>query len=112
MAETTTVTMEEVAQMLETMPHVNIKKPIFLLFAEFLGFASPLVNWAEEICKNPNVPSFKRKIVEMDASVIFDKMKDEFGLDYIKECWVNLYPIILEEYNQSLEKIDADSLPF
>ena len=109
---TVTATKEDVAKMLETMPHVNIKKPIFLIFAEFLGYASPVVHWAEEICKNPNIPKFKRHIVDMDAVVIFEKMKQEFGLEYIKECWVNLYPVILEEYDTALKEIDADDLPF
>lgn len=112
MSETTTQTnVDEIAQLLETMPHENVRKPLFLMFAEFLGYASPIVHWAEEACKNPALPKFKRNVIDMDASVIFEKMKKEMGIPYIQECWVNLYPILFQEYDQQLAKME-DDLPF
>lgn len=113
MSETTTQTnVEEIAKLLETIPHKNVRKPLFLMFAEFLGYASPIVHWAEEACKNPALPKFKQDVINMDASVIFEQMKKEMGVEYIQECWVNLYPILFKEYDAQLEQIEIDSLPF
>jgi hypothetical protein len=109
---TAVATQQELEMMLEPIPSVK-RKPVFLLFAEFLGYATPLIEWAEDICKKDHVEDFKQKLIDVDASVIFNKMKDEFGLEYIKEAWKDLYPPILEEYDSALiAKNNLDELPF
>lgn len=105
-------TQQELEIMLDPIP-TSKRKPVFLLFAEFLGYATPLIEWAEDICKKNNVDEFKHKLIDMDASVIFSKMKEDFGIEYIKEAWEDLYPPILEEYDSALiAKTNVDDLPF
>ena len=83
---------------------ITVNKALFLLFAEFLGYASPLIDWAEEICDGKDVEDYKRKIIEVDANFIFNKMQKEYSLEDIRSWYDEFYPLILKEYEDN-EKI-------
>ena len=89
-----------------------IRNPLFVVFAEFLGYESPIIDWAEEICQGKQVSEFNRNIVNLDAVSIFNKMQKEYSIKEIKEWWDSFYPIILVEYDKKLENLEKDDLPF
>lgn len=87
---------------------ITVNKALFLLFAEFLGYASPLIDWAEEICDGKEVEDYKRKIIEVDANFIFNKMQKEYSLEDIRSWYDEFYPLILKEYEDKMK----NTLPF
>ncbi len=80
-----------------------IYKPLFILFAEFFGYVSPLIDWAEDICDGKDVPEFKKNIVNIDADYIFSEMKKEYTLTQIRAWYDEFYPIILKDYVNKLK---------
>jgi hypothetical protein len=89
-----------------------IRNPLFVVFAEFLGYESPIISWAEEICQGKHVSPFKRNLVNLDAVSIFNKMQKDYTIKEIKEWWDSFYPIILVEYDNRLKNLEFDDLPF
>lgn len=87
-----------------------INKALFLLFAEFLGFESPLIDWAEDICDGKEVEDFKKKIIDIDASFIFNQMKKEYTLEEIRGWYDEFYPLVLKDYDMKMK--NSDDLPF
>lgn len=86
-----------------------INSKIFILFAEFLGFTSPLIDWAEDYCDLKSVPDFVPKVLDMDAWSIFEKMKKEYTLGEIRKWYDTYYPIILKQYEDKLNKRAANN---
>lgn len=88
-----------------------IKNPIFLLFAEFLGYTSPIVEWAEELCKGNKISEFKIKFINTEAKSIFNQMiKDNFTKEDIRGWYDELRELVFEKYEEGLKLID--DLPF
>ena len=89
---------------------VEMTPQLFLLFAEFIGYDSPLVEFADKLMledKKEKIPEYIKKVIKIDAYNICESMKEEYDLDVIKENFDEFYPIIL----QSL-KYKNDDLPF
>lgn len=107
---TTTVTNEKNSTVTENKEKELkvIDKAIFVLFAEFLGYVSPLIDWAEDICDCKNVPEFKKKIVYLDADYLFKEMQKEYTIEEIRKWYDEFYPVALKEY---ADKMKSD-LPF
>ena len=82
----------------------EINKIVFVLFAEFLGYESPFVNWAENICEDKDYEDFQVTLVERDADYIFSKMTEEYTLEEIRGWYDEYYNILLKDY---AEKINA-----
>lgn len=105
--QTTTTTVDNEIDFIK-----EIRKPLFVVFAEFLGYESPIISWAEQICLGKMLPPFQQKIVDIDAISIFKKMQEEYTLKEIKEWWDNFYPVVLVDYDKRLEALEKDDLPF
>lgn len=88
----------------------NISSVALLLFAEFMGYDSPLVTYAEKMLddvKKKDVPEYMLKIINKDAYIICENMKKEFGSDIVIENYNEFMPLIKQTY-QNIE----DDLPF
>lgn len=107
---TTTVTNEKNSTVTENKEKELkvIDKAIFVLFAEFLGYVSPLIDWAEDICDGKNVPEFKKKIVYLDADYLFKEMQKEYTIEEIRKWYDEFYPVALKEYSDKMKS----NLPF
>jgi hypothetical protein len=80
----------------------EINKIIFVLFAEFLGYESPFVKWAEDICEDKEYEDFQLTLVERDADYIFEKMKEEYTLEEIRGWYQEYYDVLLKEYAEKI----------
>jgi len=89
----------------------GISKPLFIVFAEFLGYVSPLVEWAENYCKGKSIENFKMKVLLIEADAVLNKMLEEYDAEKIKEWWDRYYPY-LEEYDEIITKAEKSDLPF
>ena len=94
-----------------------IQTPIFILFAEYLGYVSAFVEHAENWC-NPIKPMPKpyiKTLLEREARSIYDQMLKTYSEDEIRNFYMNFYPCGLDELDTDLKekrKKDGDDLPF
>lgn len=94
-----------------------VPTPIFLLFAEFLGFPSMFLEMAENWC-NPKKPFPSKNIktlLEREARTIYDDMLSTYTEDEIHAYYLKFYVCGLDEMETDLnEKIELNSenLPF
>lgn len=90
----------------------EVRSIIFIMFAEFLGYESALIEWAEKICKGSHPPKFVEEILKIEAITIFKEMQKDYTLKEIRKWYDEFYPVILEEYEQKLIEQEKDDLPF
>ncbi|MBR6517532.1 MAG: hypothetical protein IKT40_11930 [Bacilli bacterium] len=91
----------------------TISAPMFLLFAEFLGYTSPLIEWAEEACKDKNCPEFKQQILTVDAiGVLKQILKDGHTLEDLRNWYDEIHDLLLQKYEPQTTNANESDLPF
>lgn len=86
-------------------PIIVMDAPVFILFAEFLGYVSVFNKLAEDWCDG-KVPDIDvQKVIIVEAKCIFRQMKKDYTLDDIREFYEMYYPLILQEYEEKLASI-------
>lgn len=89
----------------KTFVPVEINKYTFILFAEFLGYESVFIDWAENVCNGEKVEDFQKILVERDADYIFKKMTEEYSVEEIRNWYNEFYDVILKEYDEKVKDI-------
>lgn len=94
-----------------------IQTPIFILFAEYLGYVSKLVEFAEDWCdiRKPMPSKMIQTLLDREARTIYDEMLEEFTEEQIHEFYETLYPCSLDEIEEDLiqkRKENGEDLPF
>lgn len=97
--------LKEFSDMVEQHEENVIPAPIFIIFAEYLGYVSQFNKKAEEWCDGKVPEVHVQKIMMLEASCIFHQMKKDYELDVIKYYYDSYYPLILKEYVDKLEDI-------
>jgi hypothetical protein len=82
----------------------EINKFTFILFAEFVGYESPFIEWAEQLGNGEKLEEFQIKLIERDADYIFKEMLKEFEENDIKEWFYEFYEILLKDYDVNINK--------
>lgn len=91
---------------------IEVNSILFIMFAEFLGYESPLIAWAEKICNGVSAPLFVETILKIEASTIFKEMQKEYTIAEIRSWYDQFYPVILQDYDVKLMEMNKDDLPF
>jgi len=105
--ETKTVTKVE-TEVKEKQPNeevISVEAPLFILFAEYLGYVSIFNKMAEDWCDGKVPEMHIQKIIILEAKCIFRQMKKDYGLDSIREFYSMYYPLIFQEYDENLAKL-------
>lgn len=105
--ETKTVTKVE-TEVKENQPNeevIIVEAPLFILFAEYLGYVSVFNKMAEDWCDGKVPEMHIQKIIILEAKCIFRQMKKDYGLDSIREFYSMYYPLIFQEYAENLAKL-------
>ena len=84
---------------------IVVEAPVFIIFAEYLGYISRFNKLALEWCEGKVPESYVQKIMIMEAKTIFRQMQKDYTLPTIKYWYNTYYPVILEEYVTSLTKV-------
>lgn len=88
-----------------------IKNPLFLKFAEYLGYETPLIKWVDIVCEGKEVPNFIKNFLDIDAVMIFKQMKEEYTIDEIRAWWDKFYPVVIAEAEFKMITSSSD-LPY
>ena len=105
--ETKTVTKVE-TEVKENQPNeeaIIVEAPLFILFAEYLGYVSIFNKMAEDWCDGKVPEIHIQKIIILEAKCILRQMKKDYGLDSIREFYSMYYPLIFQEYDEKLAKL-------
>lgn len=106
-------TVEQETVVLTVDKPIKISPPLVLLFAEYYGYVSPLLDWATEMASGKDIDPIKKKLIKLDAKIISDKMKSEEPIKDLREDYIMLHEIIFSKYERILKQMtDYDDLPF
>lgn len=92
----------------ETMTEVKtytVEAPIFILFAEFLGYVSVFNDLAEKWCDGKIPEEYIQKLLMVEAKSIFRQMKKDYSEEDIREFYEMYYPLVFEEYEEKLKDL-------
>ena len=81
-----------------------VEAPVFIIFAEYLGYISRFNKLAVEWCEGKIPETYIQKIMIMEAKSIFRQMQKDYTLPTIKYWYNTYYPVILEEFAEKLAK--------
>ena len=84
---------------------IIVEAPLFILFAEYLGYVSIFNKMAEDWCDGKVPEIHIQKIIILEAKCILRQMKKDYGLDSIREFYSMYYPLIFQEYDEKLAKL-------
>lgn len=114
--KTTTVNTEEKEKNVEKPSSVKdfaertkrtVKAPLFIMFAEYLGFVSNVIDWAEDWCKGNQPDEYKVKIIETDAICLFHQAKKKYTDDELADWYNEFYDVILSDYDKNLKNLEV-----
>jgi hypothetical protein len=84
---------------------ITIEAPLFILFAEYFGYVSIFNKVAEDWCDGKVPETHIQKVIILEAKCILRQMKKDFNMDDVRELYEDYYPLILEEYDNKLNKL-------
>lgn len=87
---------------------ICIDAPVFILFAEFLGYVSVFNKIAEDWCDGKVPDMHVQKVLIVEAKCIFRQMKKDYTMEDIREFYTMYHPLILQEYEDKLANLVTD----
>lgn len=84
---------------------IVIEAPLFILFAEYLGYVSVFNKLAEDWCEGKVPEVHIQKVIILEAKCIMRQMKKDYSLDDIRDFYSMYYPLIFQEYDENLSKL-------
>lgn len=107
--ETQTTVVE--SPVVELSTKYNISAPLFIMFAEYLGYVGKTLEWVDKWCTEKVVPEeYKRKFIETEAKTVLNEAKKKFSIKQLREYYDEIYEVILYMYNDNLKELDAKKL--
>ena len=98
----TETTLSEVSQHREK----TIKTPVFIIFAEYLGYVSRFNDIAVDWCEGKFPEEYIQNLLVMEAKSIFRQMKKDYDIEEI-QYWYDTYrPVILKDYEDKLAQME------
>ena len=87
----------------------NISAPLFLMFAEYLGYVGKTLSWVDEWCVNKKKPEdYKVRFIEVEAVTVLREAKNKFTEQKLRELYDSLYEVILFIYDENLKELDKE----
>lgn len=99
-------TKQETITVTTTLPRLHkVEAPIFIIFAEYLGYVSRFLDIAEKWCDGKIPNPYIQKVLMIEAKCIQHQAEIDFGQQQLIEFYERYYPIILQDYVEDLQKV-------
>ena len=86
----------------------NLSAPLFLMFAEYLGYVGKVLEWVDDWCVNKKKPEpWKVKFIETEAIVAYNECRKKFTEKRMRELYDSLYEVILFLYDENLKAMES-----
>jgi hypothetical protein len=107
--ENSTITQQETSNISEVSQHQEktIQTPVFIIFAEYLGYVSRFNQIAIDWCDGKVPEEYIQKLLIMESKSIFRQMKKDYDLEQIQYWYDTYHPVILCEYEDKLARAIA-----
>jgi hypothetical protein len=86
----------------------TLQAPLFIKFAEYLGYVSEVLEWCDEWCEGNEPAEWKKKFIEIDARQIYNEMIKDMSRDEIKNYYESFYEVILFEWDEKLIEMEKN----
>lgn len=87
----------------------NISAPLFLMFAEYLGYVGKTLPWVDSWCVDKKKPEdYKVRFIEVEAVTVLREAKKKFSEQKLRELYDSLYEVILFIYDDSLKEMEKE----
>lgn len=84
----------------------NISAPLFLMFAEYLGYVGKTLPWVDQWCVAKKKPEdYKVRFIEIEAITVLKEAKKKFTEKKLRELYDSLYEVILFIYDDNLKEM-------
>ena len=83
---------------------VKMDTPVFIIFAEFLGYVSKFNKIANDWCDGMIPSEYIQKIVNAEARCILHQMKKDYTVQTMRYWFNTYYPVVLKEIEDKLAK--------
>jgi hypothetical protein len=85
----------------------NICAPLFIMFAEYLGYVGKTLPWVDQWCVAKKKPEeYKVKFIEIEAAAVLKEAKKKFSIERLRELYDALYEVILYIYDENLKDME------
>ena len=85
----------------------NISAPLFLMFAEYLGYVGKTLNWVDNWCVAKKKPEdYQAKFIEVEAATVLKEAKKKFGEEKLRNLYDSLYEVILYIYDKNIKELE------
>ena len=86
----------------------NLSAPLFLMFAEYLGYVGKVLEWVDQWCVAKKKPEpYKIKFIEVEAVVAFNECKKKYTEKKMRELYDSLYEVSLFMYDDNLKSMES-----
>lgn len=82
-----------------------IEAPVFIMFAEYLGYVTRFQKLAEQWCDGKIPDPMVQRVLIIEATCMFRQMRKDYGEEQIIAYYDRLYPIILQDYEEKLRSV-------
>ena len=87
----------------------NISAPLFLMFAEYLGYVGKTLPWVDSWCVDKKKPEdYKVRFIEVEAVTVLREAKNKFSEQKLRELYDSLYEVILFIYDDNLKEMEKE----
>lgn len=88
----------------------NLSAPLFLMFAEYLGYVGKVLKWVDQWCvAKKKLEPYQIKFIEVEAIVAFNECKKKYTEQKMRELYDGLYEVILFMYDENLKSMESPS---
>jgi hypothetical protein len=83
---------------------VKMDTPVFIIFAEFLGYVSKFNKIANDWCDGKIPDEYIQKIMNAEARCILHQMMKDYTIPTMRYWFKTYYPVVLEEIEEKLAR--------
>lgn len=76
----------------------TLPAPVFILFAEYLGYETPFIKWCENMCTQKNVPEYQKNIIISEAKNMLVDISKEYSVKKIHDYFEELYDVAIDKW--------------
>lgn len=81
---------------------IEVDIPLFIIFAEYMGYCSRFIKLAEKWCEGEIPPVHIQKVMRLECLAIKRQMMKDSTKDEIREWFMIYYEPILKEFDDKL----------
>lgn len=78
---------------------LHIPAPVFIVFAEYMGYVSFLLDEATKVCCGATSPLYLEYLMKIDASLLYNAMLKEYSKNDIRDWYETYYPVLEALYD-------------